>query len=48
PLRPYAWGLEELAINQEALNLGKIEIAKCKGVLPDGTTINIPSADAPS
>ena len=47
PLRPYSWGIEELQINQEALNLGKIEIEKCKAILPDGTTINIPSADAP-
>jgi len=47
PLRPYAWGIEELQINEEALSLGKIEIAKCKAILPDGTTINIPSADAP-
>ncbi len=47
PLRPYSWGIEELEINQEALSLGKIEIAKCKAILPDGTTVNIPSADAP-
>jgi len=47
PLRPYAWGLEELTINQEALSLGKIEIAKCKAILPDGTTIDIPTADKP-
>jgi type VI secretion system protein ImpJ len=46
-LRPYSWGIEELRINQEALNLGKIEIEKCKAILPDGTTVNIPSADAP-
>lgn len=47
PLRPYSWGIEELQINQEALSLGKIEIEKCKAILPDGTTINIPTADAP-
>jgi type VI secretion system protein ImpJ len=47
PLRPYSWGIEELQINQEALSLGKIEIEKCKAILPDGTTVNIPSADAP-
>ncbi len=47
PMRPYSWGIEELLINQEALNLGKIEIEKCKAILPDGTTINIPFADAP-
>jgi type VI secretion system protein ImpJ len=47
PMRPYSWGIEELEIDQEALNLGKIEIAKCKAILPDGTTLNIPFADAP-
>ncbi len=47
PLRPYSWGIVELQINQEALNLGKIEIAKCRAILPDGTTVNIPFADAP-
>jgi type VI secretion system protein ImpJ len=46
-LRPYSWGIEELQINQEALSLGKIEIEKCKAILPDGTTLNIPSADTP-
>lgn len=46
PMRPYSWGIEELEINQESLNLGKIEIAKCKAILPDGTIVNIPSADA--
>lgn len=45
PLKPYPWGVVELEINQEALNLGKIEIAKCIGVLPDGTAVSIPSAD---
>ncbi|MDX2427095.1 MAG: type VI secretion system baseplate subunit TssK, partial [Xanthomonadales bacterium] len=39
PMRPYSWGIEELEIDQEALNLGKIEIAKCKAILPDGTTL---------
>lgn len=47
PMRPYSWGIEELRINQEALSLGKIEIEKFKAILPDGTTINIPSADEP-
>ena len=47
PMRPYSWGIEELEIDQQALSLGKIEIVKCKAILPDGTTLNIPSADAP-
>jgi len=47
PMRPYSWGIEELQINQEALSLGKIEIAKCRAILPDGTAVNIPGADIP-
>jgi type VI secretion system protein ImpJ len=47
PLRPYAWGVRQLEISQEALGLGKIDIAACHAVMPDGTTISIPSSDAP-
>jgi type VI secretion system protein ImpJ len=47
PMRPYSWGIEELVINQEALSLGKIEITRCRAILPDGTTLDIPTADAP-
>jgi len=46
PLRPYAWGVRELEINEEALGLGKVDIARCRAVLADGTTINIPGSDA--
>lgn len=46
PLQPYAWGIRELEINQEALGLGKIDISKCRAVLPDGTTVDIPNADS--
>lgn len=45
PLRPYAWGVRKLELDQEALALGKIAIAACQGILPDGTTFNIPSGD---
>jgi type VI secretion system protein ImpJ len=34
-----------LQINQEALALGKVDIAGCRAVLPDGTTLNIPHSD---
>lgn len=44
-LRPYAWGVRELEINEEALGLGKVDIARCRAVLADGTTIDIPGSD---
>lgn len=47
PLRPYAWGVRELEISQEALGLGKIEISTCRAVLPDGTSLSIPYSDNP-
>lgn len=47
PLRPYSWGVSELRLDQEALSLGKIEIASCRAVLPDGTTVSIPGTDSP-
>jgi len=46
PLAPYRWGVVELSLSQEALSLGKIEIAKCEAILPDGTTVSIPGTDA--
>jgi type VI secretion system protein ImpJ len=45
-LRPYPWGVRELEISQESLGLGKIEVARCRATLPDGTTVDIPHADA--
>ncbi len=45
PLRPYAWGVVELEFSEEALSLGKLEIVRCRAVLPDGTTVAIPGAD---
>jgi type VI secretion system protein ImpJ len=47
PLQPYPWGVRELEINQEALGLGKVDLAKCRAILPDGTTLNIPASDNP-
>lgn len=46
-LRPYDWGVVELAIDQDALNLGKLAVLRCVGILPDGTPINIPDDDEP-
>lgn len=45
PLRPYPWGVRKLEISQEALALGKVEIARCHAILPDGTTVDIPHKD---
>lgn len=46
-LRPYDWGVGDLTLDQEALALGKVALASCRGLLPDGTPINIPEDDDP-
>lgn len=47
PLRPYPWGVVELALDREALALGKVGIAVARGLLPDGTPFSIPDHDPP-
>ena len=47
PLRSFGWGVSALALDQEALGLGKLAIAECRGVLPDGTPFNVPGNDDP-
>src|SRR5579864_6148114 len=47
-LRPYGWGITELKINREMLALGKFATDEVRGVLEDGTPINVPDdADHP-
>ncbi|HRZ05027.1 MAG TPA: type VI secretion system baseplate subunit TssK [Candidatus Competibacteraceae bacterium] len=47
PLRPYAWGVVELALDREALALGKVGVTTARGLLPDGTPFSIPDHDPP-
>jgi type VI secretion system protein ImpJ len=47
PLRPYDWGVVELALDREALALGKVGITTARGLLPDGTPFSIPDHDPP-
>ncbi|MDQ2778251.1 MAG: type VI secretion system baseplate subunit TssK [Pseudomonadota bacterium] len=43
---PYAWGFDELVIDDAQLALGRLAITRASGVLPDGTPFNMPEADA--
>lgn len=46
--RPNGWGVAELVIDRDLLKTGKFAIARCSGVMPDGTQFNVPDeADAP-
>ena len=46
-LAPLAWGVRELAINEEALENGQVSISRFSGVLPDGLLVNAPGTDDP-
>src|SRR5215475_4039033 len=39
------WGVTELDIDAEALQNGLFRIAKCRGVMPDGESFDMPDAD---
>lgn len=41
-LRPYAWGITKLEIDESLLGLGKFAINICRGILPDGTPFDMP------
>jgi type VI secretion system protein ImpJ len=41
-LRPYAWGLSDIVIDEDLASLGKFTVVRARGVLPDGTAFAIP------
>ena len=43
--RPLGWGVLELAINETAIREGRVEIERCRAIMPDGTPVEIPGAD---
>src|SRR5215471_187116 len=44
-LTPNAWGLLELAIDEQALAAGQFRLVRAQGFLPDGTPIQIGGVD---
>ncbi len=46
-LRPYAWGLSQLRIDQSLVSLGKFAVAEAAGVMPDGLPFAVPGEIAP-
>ncbi|MCU7886233.1 MAG: type VI secretion system baseplate subunit TssK, partial [Candidatus Thiodiazotropha sp. (ex Lucinoma annulata)] len=46
-LTPFSWGFTHLKIDRQALALGRLAVESCRGVLPDGTTFDIPGNDNP-
>lgn len=45
-LAAYEWGMLDLQISPEAVQNGKIELDRCRAIMPDGLLINVPQTDA--
>ena len=45
-LRPFAWGFQELEVDNQLLKLGKVAISHCLALMPDGTPLTVPDVDA--
>jgi type VI secretion system protein ImpJ len=43
---PYQWGFLALSLDESQLALGKVALAACQGVMPDGTPFLLPANDA--
>ena len=39
---PYPWGIEEMRVNRDRLQQGRIELASVAGIFPDGTPFEAP------
>ncbi len=42
PLRPHAWGVTELALNEDLLAVGKFGLRRLAAVMPDGAVVRAP------
>src|SRR3982751_758417 len=38
----HGWGVSELALDRQLLPQGKVGVARCRGILPDGTPFALP------
>lgn len=46
---PHGWGIKELQMDRELLQTGKLAVTSCAGIMPDGTSFNLPDeADLPA
>jgi len=44
-LTPYAWGVSQLEIDDEALKIGKVALKSCAGLTQDGVVFRVPQKD---
>jgi type VI secretion system protein ImpJ len=45
--QPLAWGIIELAVNEQALAEGRFELLRCRALWPDGMPLHAPELDPP-
>lgn len=45
-LFPFAWGVSGVGLDEEALGNGTLALAHVRALLPDGTPVHVPDADA--
>ena len=46
-LEPHRWGLAEISLDRDLLNIGKFGLASCRGTMPDGTPFSVPDDTDP-
>src|SRR5215208_6659087 len=44
-LGPHGWGVLDLQVNREAIANGYFDLVRCRAVMPDGLTVNIPEIE---
>jgi type VI secretion system protein ImpJ len=44
-LAPYDWGVLDLQVSRESIANGYFDLVRCRAVMPDGLTINIPETE---
>src|SRR5262252_9090364 len=42
---PYEWGVLEFQANGQAIANGNFDLLRCRAVMPDGLSINVPETD---
>ena len=47
PTAEYSWGFVDLAVDADALGLGKVQLSSGRGIFPDGTPFEFPGPDDP-
>jgi type VI secretion system protein ImpJ len=47
PVAQYGWGFATLDLDESLLGMGRVSLARARGVFPDGTPFAVPGTDSP-